>query len=515
MRFPSTLGIAATLLLATAPASADDGIGKIERGVPAANKAVGTPPNLIAPDFRTILLATGTDPLENPSGKIVKFGFLSDGTLTEPDEHTYLVFDKNPGGPDSTFNYGRKFLFQGHENGGNLAYVTRINLQVPRGDKHRITLLTPVDSTTGLTGFGSVDGSTYDPFTNTLLFTQEQSSSTRTGAGKVIQITPNWPPKITTLEAFLGLGGYEGIHPDDKGNIYIIEDIGGARNATTHARQPNSFVYRFLPNDPSRLEKGGKLQVLQVRIAGQPVVFNASDPDGDIMSTAQLKLHTPGTSYPAKWVTIHTSKAGDTASFDANATAKVAGATPFKRPENMAWLPGSNFTTFFFDPTGDTDNLSSGVPELAARGAWGSIFRVDLLQKDDGQISIFVLGDQEHSSFDNLAFADEKTLLAAEDRGDTLHDQLNTLDSVWAFSLPGPLPKAIRFIALGRDATSLAHGEDNEPTGLFVSNGSVSKDALLGTEENLDDPRGFVTRQHGDNSVFRFFHVDESHEAKH
>lgn len=320
-------------------------------------------------------------------------------------------------------------------------------------------------------------------------------------------MTLNWPPKITTLEAFLGLGGFEGIHPDDKGNIYLIEDIGGVRNATTQAAQPNSFVYRFLPNDPAHIEKGGKLQALQVRIAGKPVVFNASDPDGDILSIAQLKLHTPGTSHPVKWVTVHTSQEGDTASFDANAAAKAAGATPFKRPENMAWLPGSNFATFFFGPTGDTNALAGGVPELAARGAFGSIFRVDLRpSKPNGRISIFVLGDPEHNSFDNLAFADEKTLLAAEDRGDTLHTQLNTLDSVWAFSLDtrnpvpflqssvrGPLPKAIRFIALGHDATSLAHGEDNEPTGLFVSNGSVSKDALLGTEE---EPRRRARLRH-------------------
>lgn len=528
MQFPSTLGIAAILLLAAASASADDGIGKIKQGVPAANKDVGTPSSLIDPDFSTELLANGTDPLENPSGTIIQFGFLSDGTLTEADENTYLVFKDNPSGPDKSYDYGRHFLFQGHEIGGNLAYITRINLDVPRGNKHRITLLTPVDPTTGLTGFNSIDGSTYNPFTNTLLFTQERSSSTRTGAGKVILVTLNWPPQVTTLEAFLGLGGYEGIHPDSHGNIYIIEDIGGARNPTTQAAQPNSFIYRFLPNDPSHIEKGGKLQALQVLIDGKPLVFNANDRDGDIMSDAQLKLHTLGTSYPFKWVTIHTSNEGDAAGFDANAAAKSAGATPFKRPENMAWLPGSNFRTFFFDPTGDTNALSGGVPELAARGAFGSIFRVDLQASNgDGQISIFVLGDPEHNSFDNLAMADEKTLLAAEDRGDTLHTQLNTLDSVWAFSLNsrrpvpfsqvnhlGTIPKAIRFVALGRDATAVTAGEDNEPTGLFVSNGDVSEDALLGTKKSLKGALGFLTRQHGDNSVFRFFHVHDSHEAK-
>jgi hypothetical protein len=34
-------------------------------------------------------------------------------------------------------------------------------------------LLTPTDATTGLTNFNAIDGSTYNPFTGTLLFTQE------------------------------------------------------------------------------------------------------------------------------------------------------------------------------------------------------------------------------------------------------------------------------------------------------------------------------------------------------
>ena len=62
-------------------------------------------------------------------------------------------------------------------------------------------------------------------------------------------------------------------------------------------------------------------------------------------------------------MTVHTSNAGDKPGFDANAAAKAAGATPFKRPENMAWLP-SNFGTFFFDPTGDTDSIAGDNPFL-------------------------------------------------------------------------------------------------------------------------------------------------------
>src|SRR5215468_5646708 len=382
MRLPLSLGAMALTALITGLAYADDnGVGRIDDGVPNANLKVGTPSTVIDPDFTLKVIATGIEPLENPSGLITHFGMLSNGTQTEPDENTYLVLRHNPGGPTPGFDYGRRFLFQGHENGAPFAYVTRINLDVPRGNPHRITLLTPGDST-GNTGFGSIDGSTYNPFTNKLLFTQEAGA-----AGGVIQISVDWPPQINTLDAFLGKGGYEGIHPDNKGNIYIIEDVGGATSATpglVNGRQPNSFVYRYVPNNPKRIEDGGRLQALQVTVDGSPIVFGGPGAvDADISSTAQLRLHTPGTSFPSRWVTVHTAKAGDTASFDANAAAKAAQATPFKRPENLAWLPGSHFRTFFFDPTGDTDAIAGDNPFLQARGAYGAIFRVDLRDEDD------------------------------------------------------------------------------------------------------------------------------------
>src|SRR5262245_54562681 len=543
MRRPLCFGIAAIAVLTALPVRADDddGIGKIRTGVPNAVTPVPNTaqPSLIDPDFTVRLVASGNDPLENPSGVITRFGLLTTGVPTEPDANTYLKFDHNPGGPSPGFDYGRNFLFQGHENAGNLAYVTRINLDV-RDPAHRITLLTPVDPATGLTGFNRIDGSTFDPFTNTLLFSQEDSN-----VGGIIQITPDWPPQVTTLYQFLGRAAYEGIHPDDQGTIYMEEDAAGPRpgglatiDGTPNvplraAAQPNSFVYRYVPNNPGRIEDGGQLQALQVIIDGSPVVFNAANPVGDITAPAQLKLHTPGTSWPIKWVTVHTANKDDppTAAFNANAAAKAAGATPFKRPENMAWLPGSDFRTFFFSPTGDTDAPTGQVPQLAARGAWGSIFRVDLRRdddddhdghgkghdddrrgqpQDDGTISIFVLGDQVHNSFDNMAFANEHQLLAAEDRGDTLHDQLQTLDSVWAFDVRNG--RTLRFIALGRDLVASPPGaEDNEPTGVYVSSGSTRRDGLLGTEESLDDARGFFTQQHGDNNVFEILNVRKSH----
>src|SRR5262249_56608232 len=117
------------------------------------------------------------------------------------------------------------------------------------------------------------------------------------------------------------------------------------------ARQPNSFVYRFIPYDVTNLAQGGQLYALQVSVDGVPVTFHAADPVGDTFSDAQLKLHTLGTSWPATWKLVHDTTVDRMAPFSANARAKSARATPLKRPQNAHVLPGSRLHTFFFCPT--------------------------------------------------------------------------------------------------------------------------------------------------------------------
>lgn len=490
-------------LLSGSMAFAQGGIGPIITQVANAKKDSGHPATSIAPGYTKKKVVQGSDLLENPSGAITNFGRLSDNTATEPDQNTYVVFDTNPGGPVPGFDYGRHFVYQGHENGDDLAYVTRVNLDV-KDPSHRITLLTPVGAD-GLTHFNSIDGSTYDPFTKTLLFTQENGS-----AGGVIEIGRKWPAPVTTLDGIIGKAAYEGIHVDNLGNLLLIEDAGGVSvnvdpndpNSPKVAKQPNSFVYRFLPNNIKDLSQGGKLQALQVSINGNPLIFHGDDAVGDVFSINQVLLHTPGSSYPVQWVTVHDTATDGTDSFDANAAAKTALATPFKRPENAAFLPRSGFRTFFVAVTGDTDSQSGSVVALAERGAWGSLFRVDLDQtRQTGTLSIFVLGDSTHNSFDNVTFADATQVLTTEDRGNTLHEELNTLDSVWAYSINGRIPPR-RFIALGRDATSETEGEDNEPTGIYVSGGGSHTTDQVGTFLSLSNARGFFTQQHGDNVLY-------------
>jgi len=497
-------------------------------GVQEANKRAGHPNNVVATGFSLKLIAQGSDPLENPSGIITQFGYVDDAaeqtveaSKTEPDQNTYLVLDHNPGGPTAGYDYGRHFLFQGHELfSGNLAYVTRINLDVT--DKaHRITLLTPVGKD-GKTHLNDLDGSTWDPFTKTLLFTSEDGTD-----GGVYEIGVNFPNGgVHRLYGLFGRAGFEGIHPDSNGNLVVIEDVGGTKvtvdpsnaSAPVAARNPNSFVYRFVPNNRSNLSAGGKLQALQVSIDGKPVKFidvDANHATGGVFTDEQLKLHTLGTSYPVKWITIHDTATDGTATFDANAAAKKAGATPFKRPENFQFVPGSGFATFFFVPTGDTSSDSGDQPDLKKRGAYGSIFRVDFAPNaSSGTISVFVVGTRARASFDNVAFLDAHTLLVAEDRGDGLHKQLNRLDSIWAFDIRNSNPSGNRFLALGRDPVSekdagyldaevdgYQNEGDNEPTGLHVSNGDPSVNGLLGTSVD-SHARIFFTQQHGMNRVF-------------
>jgi hypothetical protein len=506
--------VAAMMALGITPALAD-GIGPITTGVPTANPKSGTPATVVAPGFALNPIVTGTDPIENPSGVITTYGYLNNGpgdittgTRTEGDRNTYLVLKKNPGGPTPNFNYGKHFLYTPHEVFGlNLAYVTRENLDVT-DPAHRITLLTPVQAD-GFTHLNDLDGSAYNPHTNTFMFTSENG-----GGGGIFQLTLGWPPVLTNLDGIVGKAGFEGINPDVDGNVFLVEDSGGAAvpvnpadpTNNKFAKQPNSFVYRFVPYDKTDLTKGGKLQALQVTIDGSPVTFHVADPIGDTFSTAQLKLHTPGTAYPCAWVTVHDTgvlpSGSNPPAFDANGAAKAAGATPFKRPENGAFLPDNKFRTYFFTITGDTDNRAGSVPDLAARGAWGGIFKLSLNKTGDaGKISMFALGDVTHNSFDNLYFGSSDTFLTAEDRGDQLHTQLNTMDSIWAYSTTEGTP-AKRFVALGRDANTLAGG-DNEPTGIVVSDGKPVLGHMVGKKASLGpDTRAFFNQQHGFNTIY-------------
>jgi hypothetical protein len=532
------------VLLIGASLSASDN-GKLTN-VPAANpKTAGvTSPNVLSPELQEIAVAQGSTKTEGGNALTGYYGYfnnvltptgaprmlpmpgaipapspapLVEASKSEPDKNTYLIL-RNQDGPDAHYNYGTHFLFQGHEGTvGGQSYLTRVNLDADGA--HRVTLL----ATTDVNGhpIPTIDGSTWYPFSNRLLLTSENGAS-----GAVLQATANYPSTVEDLSGIFGRGGYEGIQADNRGNIIIVEDSGGsAGTLNPHAKRPNSFVYRFIPYNILDLRAGGKLQVLQVmsKAHAGPIVFGSLGADADIKSQDTKDIHTYGLVFQTQWVTVHDTATQGSTPFDANAAAKTAGGTPFKRPENGQFRPGTNFSEFIFDETGDTNALTEAGTEF---GGFGSVLRLRLTGANSGTLNLVYLSDVVHSSFDNCAFISADQIVFVEDAGDGLHAQRNALDSAYVIDLNAPYSKGaqpIRILAEGRDPSATIDSAlldfsgfqnegDNEITGFHVSDGDASVHGLLGAQ--IPNPfdgqwRMFYTQQHGDNITWEIISADQ------
>ena len=511
------------------------------------------PATAISPELIQTVVAQGSYKLENPSadGVVAYYGYLADGSAmlptnlaapteaqkTEPDKNTYLVLNHQHGA-DASYWYGTHFLFQGHELGPR-GYITRVNLDADPA--HRVTLLASTQQATANLPAGNlpvIDGSVWNPFTKTLLFSSEGNG---TSTGGIWEATPDVNATVVDLLGVLGRGGYEGMQIDNDGNIWIVEDIGGklgtagAGLATNNAKQPNSFVFRFVPTDKHDLSAGGTLQVLQADgLDGNPVTFTGgasptqAQIDADATSAFMRDLHTYGNSFHTRWITVHDTATDGTSTFNANLLAKTAGGTPFKRPENGQFRPASGFTEFLFTETGDT-SASSGAngPSGSSHGGWGGL--LSLTQSDpsadSGTLRPFFLGDIDHTGLDNITYLDRNDVIAVEDAGDGLHASRNALDSAYVFRYGhnGRSAAPLRFIGQGRDpsatldAGNAGFGKnegDNELTGIHISDGDPSVGGLIGTHnpsfdrgdrDSSDEWRFFYTQQHGDNPTYEIF----------
>ncbi len=502
--------------------------------VPAPNpKTPGVPaPNVLPPELVDALVAQGSIAVENPAtvnlgdgttATVTHYGYDGNGPLlpapgdlpsashlveaskTEPDKNTYLVLYGQTGA-DPAYDYGTHFLFQGHET-GTAGYITRVNLDAD--GPHRVTILASKDAAGE--PLSVIDGSTWDPFAQRLIFTSESTAAAE------YQATLGYPSLVEDISGSIGRGGYEGVQNDSVGNLWIVEDVGGkSATATPHAKGPNSFVYRFVPKRSDDLTRG-KLQVLQVISlrTGTPIAFH--DAATDTLSPDMADLHAYGKSFDTKWVTIHDTDVDGSTPYDANALAKAKLGTPFKRPENAQFRPGSGFKEYYFDETGDTNALTEAG---AAYGGFGSVMKLTQASPgaNVGKLSLFYLGDVKHSGFDNCGFLSKNQIVFVEDAGDTLHTQRNALDSGWALDVTLDYSNAANqpklFLAEGRDSSAtldsgfsgmagFQNEGDNEITGFHVSNGDPSVAGLLGA--GIPKPfkggawRVFWTQQHGDN----------------
>jgi hypothetical protein len=466
--------------------------------------------NTLSPELAQHPVVTGATPLENPQDWAAYYGYDNNGPLTpapgsnveasktEPDKNTYLVMS-GLHGADASYDYGTHFLYQGHE-GGLGGMITRVNLDADAA--HRVTLMATRDADgTALLVF---DGSVWDPFTGTLLYSAEKGN-----AGGIWEGGPDLGDPVRDISGSLGRAGYEGIQIDAAGQVWIVEDTGGpAAGANGKGKQPNSFVYRFVPTNPGSLASG-KLQALTLLGPNnEPISINADSP-------LEAALHTYGVGFRTRWVTVHDTTTDGTQPFDANALAKAVHATPFKRPENGQFQPGDGFRDFYFTETGDTNALS---PYNDGKGGYGGIFH--LAQRTPtagrGHLTLLYASDLAHTGFDNLSFLTGRKLLVVEDASDTVHEQRNALDSGYVLDVKhdyGDGAAPVRWLGEGRDPSAtidvglggtagFQNEGDNEITGIHVSNGDPTVAGLIGTQ--VPTPfdgtwRVFWTQQHGDN----------------
>jgi len=505
----------------------------------------------LSKEIQQVIWAQGGTRLENPSGIITDYGYennvpasddatrpqmvptggkpAQEAQKTEPDKNTYLVFKDGLKGPDSSYDYGAHFVYQGHElavtvDGKKQGYITRVNLDADA--KHRVTLLAYQD--TNGQPIDVIDGSTWDPWAKRLIFTTESPSKPTYAA------TADYPSQVEDVSGALGRGGYEGVQNDSAGNLWIVEDIGGANKTGTVSKLPNSFVYRYVPKEPGDLHNG-KLQVLQVlNEAGAPITQTSQTA---VNAPDQILLHSYGHSLDTKWITIHDTAIDGKSPFNANTLAKAAQATPFKRPENGQFRPGSDFQQFFFDETGDTNALSTenGAKTSGAGGSggWGAVQKLTQSSPtaNTGKLSLFFLSNENQTGFDNVAFLSSSKISFVEDAGDLLHTQRSNdtranvagvnagFDAAYVFDVnldySDSSNKPVRWLAQGRDASAAIDGStpgafpnndgDNEITGLDISNGDPGVDGILGAKAPHifhGGWRWFWTQQHGDNYLF-------------
>ena len=241
------LGIGAGALLVGATLCAQP-----PSGAPTVPKVTGnSAPNALGLGLIESPVAQGSQKLENPTAAIGFYGYDANGpmlpapgdvqapghnveaTKTEPDKNTYLVLhDLTRRRPELRLR--PPLPLPGPRDRRRQGYVTRINLDADAA--HRVTLFATEDSTGE--PLPPIDGSTWDPWAQRLLFTAEDGAD-----GGVWQSTLDFPPVVEDLLGILGRGGYEGIQNDSDGNLWIVEDVGGAKgtvNSTPASRTASS-----------------------------------------------------------------------------------------------------------------------------------------------------------------------------------------------------------------------------------------------------------------------------------
>ena len=502
-------------------------------------------PNVLAAGLIEVPAAVGTMPIENAAPAFPFYGFAGDGSMlpapgamqqkdmhveatkTEPDKNTYLVLDRRhrrrPGlrlrhalplpGP----RVGRD------ADGSSRAYITRINLDADAA--HRVTLLATKD----VDGkpLPTIDGSTWDPFAQRLLFTTEHGTN-----GGVWQATPRLPVQgRATSRASLGRGGYEGIQNDSDGNLWIVEDIGGGNGRPNdQARQAAELASstascrRTRPTSP-RAASSRPCRSLDVE---RPADHLPRRPSGRRHPVGRHE----GRCTPTARRSRRAGSRSTTPTIDGTDAVRRQrarqGASRRRRSSARRTAssgPGPDFKEFFFDETGDTDAAHRGRRRRTAASA-------RVLQADPGRARpptrarspLLPRRRRRTPASTTSPFLDRRPARSSSRTPATrCTRQRNALDSGYVFDVTRRLlqaatpsrcasspraatPSATIDSARGSATDGFQNDGDNEITGIHVSDGDPTVDGPArrqGRRRRSENGwRVFYTQQHGDNMTW-------------
>ena len=283
-------------------------------------------------------------------------------------------------------------------------------------------------------------------------------------------------------------------HPERLGRQRLDRRGRGGTNGTAnpHAKQPNSFVYRFVPNDPRDLTKGGKLQALQVESLahGQPIAFHAG--------AGRRRHHVGRHEGPAHLRHSRSRRTGSrsttpppTAPRRSTPTRspRRAGGTPFKRRRTAQFRPGTELHGVLLRPRPATPNAA---PRPAPTyGGFGAVLKLDAgspSARQRARCALFYRGDAAHAASTTSPSWRRDTVVVVEDAGDSAAHASATRSTPATCSTSTPTtppgapagalsspraatPSATIDSALCAAAPGFQNDGDNEITGIHVSDG--------------------------------------------
>ena len=455
----------------------------------------------------------GDGPMVPAPGAVQSPGHNVEASKTEPDKNTYLVLHGQTA-PTRNYDYGTHFLFQGHETGDGRRPSPAINLDADGA--HRVTLWPPRTSTARPP---VIDGSTWDPFAHgcssppSAARGRRLAGDSRLSRPTVDDISRRLRPRRLRRDP-----ERRRRQPLDRRGRRRHDGCGEhAREAAQQLRLP------LRPDDKSDLTSRAascrRCRSSRCAPASRSCSTRARPTPTSSRRTSRTSTRTARRSHAVGDAPRHRRRRHRRRSTPTRSPRRKL-ATPFKRPENGQFRPGTGFREFFFDETGDTDAADRGrrgVRRLRRR------LEADARRGPSRNGHARALLSRRHRpqrASTTARSGDSDHVVFVEDAGDTLHAQRNALDSALAVRRDGRLlqPGATSRCGSspeGRDASAThrlgarrARATASRTRATTRSPGSTSPTAtrrvggILGAKIPRpfeDGWRVFYTQQHGDN----------------